>query len=207
MSATMPARHASESKGGGGERKEVLKGRTPSPARTRSDAFGVASAGEAAGGRAAGKGLEEMRSVLRTLQLDLEDETSKRREAEAQLSALQASKSTLAGMSLDALTALETTLEASMRAVRASREAKMTAALGDEVSRALCSVCLTRPKNMLFLPCKHLCACSDCAGRIMRGPPSPADPAEAARLAAAGRKEPQCPICRVPVQQVLDVYA
>ena len=81
--------------------------------------------------------------------------------------------------------------------VRAQRERKMKDALGDELSRTLCAVCLTRPKTSLFLPCKHLCACGECAARIMRPPPD----------AKGVRREPQCPICRVVPSQVLDVYA
>jgi len=73
----------------------------------------------------------------------------------------------------------------------------MKDALGDELSRTLCAVCLAKPKTSLFLPCKHLCACGECAARIMRPPPD----------AKGVRREPQCPICRVVPSQVLDVYA
>jgi hypothetical protein len=140
----------------------------------------------------------ELTEVLRTLELDLEEETAKRRVLEADLGRYTAAPSVLAGLSVDELAGLERSLEDSLKGVRAARERKMKEALGDEMSRTLCSVCLTKPKNMLFLPCKHLCACSECAGRIMR--PVPGGGGKAA-------KEPQCPICRVPVKEVLDVYA
>ena len=145
----------------------------------------------------AGANSAELRDVLRTLQMDLEEEQSRRRVVESELGRYTATPAALAALSVDELTSLETLLEESIKNVRAAKEKKMKEALGDEMSRTLCSVCLTKPKNMLFLPCKHLCACSECAGRIMKPLPD----------AKGNRKPPCCPICRVPVAEVLDVYA
>jgi hypothetical protein len=94
---------------------------------------------------------------------------------------------------------LEGEREAALRAVRAAPERRIKGALGDEQSRAQCVVCLSAQKTSLFLPCKHLCACSDCAARILK--------AAAAGAAGSGGAKPACPLCRAPVEQVLDVYA
>jgi hypothetical protein len=145
----------------------------------------------------AGANSAELRDVLRTLQMDLEEEQSRRRILESELGRYTAAPASLAALSVDELTSLETLLEESIKKLRTAKEKKMKEALGDEMSRTLCSVCLTKPKNMLFLPCKHLCACSECAGRIMKPLPD----------AKGNRKPPLCPICRVQVAEVLDVYA
>ena len=63
-------------------------------------------------------------------------------------------------------------------------------------NRTLCTICLTNPKNMLFLPCKHLCACSECANQIVKR-----------TNALNDGSKPLCPICRAPAQTILDVYA
>jgi len=102
-----------------------------------------------------------------------------------------ASAAALEELSEEGLGALEAELEASLRAVRAAKERRIKGALGDEQSRLQCVVCLCQQKTSLFLPCKHLCACTDCAARILKG--------------SAGK--PTCPLCRAPVEQVLDVYA
>ena len=104
-----------------------------------------------------------------------------------------ASPGALEELGEEGLAALEGELEASLKAVRAAKERRIKGALGDEQSRVQCVVCLCRQKTSLFLPCKHLCACTDCAQRIIKaGPPG---------------SKPACPLCRAPVEQVLDVYA
>ena len=141
---------------------------------------------------------EDMQSLIRTLQMDLEEEQGRRREMEITLTRLQASSTVLRAMNVDELTQLESTLEENLKNVRSQKERKMKEALGDEQSRLLCVICLTKPKTSLFLPCKHLCCCTECAGRIMR---PGADPK------TGQRPTPQCPICRIEPSQVLDVYA
>jgi hypothetical protein len=111
-------------------------------------------------------------------------------------------------LGLEALAQLEAQLEEALRSVRSARERRLKEALGDEQSRVLCSVCLSKQKTILFLPCKHLCACSDCAARIMR----PLRLAQAAGgggggAAAEAAARPACPICRATVEQVLDVFS
>jgi hypothetical protein len=141
---------------------------------------------------------EDMQALIRTLQMDLEEEQIKRREMESALTRLQAAPAAVRAMNVDELTQLEATLEESLRSVRTQKERKMKEALGDEQSRLLCVICLSKPKTSLFLPCKHLCCCTECAGRIMR---PGADPKTGLR------PSPQCPMCRIEPSQVLDVYA
>ena len=52
-----------------------------------------------------------------------------------------------------------------------------------------CSICLARPKEILFQPCGHVCACQDCANEI---------------LIDGGPKI--CPICRQNVESCQRVY-
>lgn len=163
------------------------------------DDSGGGSGGGSGGPYADSEEARELRELLQTMQLDLEEEQGKRRVMEAELARYTAAPSALAAMSVEELTGLESALEASVRQVRGVKERKMKEALGDEMNRTLCSVCLVNPKTILFLPCKHLCACAECAGRIMRP--------GGGGGGGGDKKEPQCPICRKPVAQILDVYA
>ena len=126
--------------------------------------------------------------LLRTVQMDLEAASARERSLEGALARLSGAPEALAELSPDGLAALEEELEVSLRLVRAAKERRMRAALGQEQNRALCAVCLDKPKETLFLPCKHLCACAECAATIMK----------ASRL---------CPICRAAAADVLNVYA
>jgi hypothetical protein len=167
------------------------------------------------GGPAPGSALDhmsngELHEVLTTLRTDLREERQRRGFLEGELLRYTASGGALADMSVDELAALEGALEDSVKAVRQAKERRMKEALAkggdsDALSRTLCSVCLTRPKNMLFLPCKHLCACSTCAERIMRPPAGSSGDGGGGKGGAPVR--PLCPICRTAVEQVLDVYA
>jgi len=46
-----------------------------------------------------------------------------------------------------------------------------------------CSVCLVRVKNVVFMPCRHLCACMECSENVA-----------------------QCPICRGLIHNRIRVY-
>ncbi|TNJ26796.1 Ankyrin repeat protein 2 [Giardia muris] len=48
-----------------------------------------------------------------------------------------------------------------------------------------CVICLMNPKDTLLQPCGHLCACSNCAERIMNQ---------------------TCPLCRTPIESVIKAY-
>jgi hypothetical protein len=131
---------------------------------------------------------------LRALQQDLEEQSAARRALEGAVARYTAAPGALEELSEEGLAALEGELEASLKAVRGAKERRIKGALGDEQSRVQCVVCLSAQKTSLFLPCKHLCACSDCAARILGA-------------AGSGGARPACPLCRAPVEQVLDVYA
>jgi rubrerythrin len=158
-----------------------------------SGAAAAAAAAAAGGGAPAARrgdagDADLLADLLRTLQMDLEGEVAKRRSLDGALARLSGAPEALAELSADGLAALEEELEASLRLVRAAKERRMRAALGEEQNRALCAVCLASQKEALFLPCKHLCACAHCAATIMKSTKT-------------------CPICRAPVANVLNVYA
>ena len=48
-----------------------------------------------------------------------------------------------------------------------------------------CVICLTRQRNMLYMPCRHICCCSDC------------DTHHTIHV---------CPICRIPISERLAIY-
>lgn len=48
----------------------------------------------------------------------------------------------------------------------------------------LCTICYTAPRSMLFMPCRHLSACTDCATH---------------------HSVHSCPICRTPIEQRISV--
>ncbi|XP_005182801.1 uncharacterized protein LOC101897854 [Musca domestica] len=52
-----------------------------------------------------------------------------------------------------------------------------------------CIVCMERAKNILLLPCKHICLCSNCAEHIM-----------------AERETKFCPLCRQDIIDTLEVF-
>lgn len=49
-----------------------------------------------------------------------------------------------------------------------------------------CVVCLTNPKDMTVLPCRHMCLCRDCAEQLRT-------------------QTNKCPICRAPVETLLKI--
>jgi hypothetical protein len=56
-----------------------------------------------------------------------------------------------------------------------------------ELDAKVCVICQDEQKNVLFLPCRHMCACSACSQRLVGG------------LA-------HCPICRSAIRQRVEVY-
>jgi len=47
----------------------------------------------------------------------------------------------------------------------------------------VCSICMSQPRNVVFLPCGHVCACVQCGSRL-----------------------PSCPVCRRVVQSTSAIY-
>jgi len=52
-----------------------------------------------------------------------------------------------------------------------------------------CVVCLGNARNQLYLPCRHMQVCHTCTIGILKQP------------------EPQCPVCRAPIQDVMTVFS
>ncbi|TNJ29293.1 Ankyrin repeat protein 2 [Giardia muris] len=71
---------------------------------------------------------------------------------------------------------LERNLTTSLKTITTSRAVLQSSS---------CIVCLTNPKDTLLQPCGHLCACSNCAERIMNQ---------------------TCPFCRTPIESVIKAY-
>ena len=63
--------------------------------------------------------------------------------------------------------------------------------LESERDKRLCVVCVDQVKTVLVLPCKHMCLCVDCAREIAQ---------------SRTRERRICPLCRIPIETVMDVY-
>ena len=57
----------------------------------------------------------------------------------------------------------------------------------DQNESALCVVCISNPKTVLLLPCRHMCVCPTCYDSILR-------------------VEPLCPLCRAHVETHIEVF-
>jgi hypothetical protein len=66
-------------------------------------------------------------------------------------------------------------------AVVAAAAAAVEAAAAAAAEDAECSVCLSAPKNAVFLPCGHACVCLECGNEI------------------AAQRNATCPVCRISV--------
>lgn len=131
---------------------------------------------------------------------------------QAEVARLRGEASVVSGLTASQLAELEAELEASLRSVRQAKEIKMREELGEEKEKQSCVVCMTQPKTVLLLPCKHLCLCHDCAQKLIDGAKREAARAvrrdgTTAAAAAAAAAQPKCPICRATVAQTLDVYS
>ena len=63
--------------------------------------------------------------------------------------------------------------------------------LESERDKRLCVVCQDQEKNVLMLPCKHMCLCVNCAHSI---------------ASSRTRMRRICPLCRAPFHTVMNVY-
>jgi E3 ubiquitin-protein ligase XIAP/baculoviral IAP repeat-containing protein 2/3 len=61
-------------------------------------------------------------------------------------------------------------------------------ATADINDKFLCSICLQRTVRCIFIPCKHMCTCSECAEEIRQ------------------RLNSVCPICRQIFHEIWDVF-
>lgn len=103
------------------------------------------------------------------------------------------SPSMLATASMDDLKEWERSLDAALARVRSAKEEK-AAELQKKLDRQveeqqelkLCVICLSNDKSILCLPCRHLCLCGACASR---------------------QEVDKCPICRLEIDEMIQVYA
>lgn len=58
-------------------------------------------------------------------------------------------------------------------------------------SEKLCVICQNAPKNVLLLPCRHMCLCVECAHTMVSLP---------------GSRATKCPLCRASVSTIMNVY-
>jgi hypothetical protein len=73
-------------------------------------------------------------------------------------------------------------LEARLAELKGASAEGAASAPSDELDAQVCVICQDEPKNTLFLPCRHMCACSGCSQQLV---------GERAR----------CPICRSTIDQ------
>jgi hypothetical protein len=79
-----------------------------------------------------------------------------------------------------------TSIELNMMANNNTGTVGGTTVGGDDESK-LCVICQSNPKNTVFSPCGHISCCLDCATSLVE-------------------KTPECPMCRVQIEDVIKVY-
>ena len=52
---------------------------------------------------------------------------------------------------------------------------------------SLCVVCINKPKDVLLLPCRHMCVCLECCESILQA-------------------DPLCPLCRIKIESHLQIF-
>mmetsp|Transcript_8643 Transcript_8643/g.20343 ORF Transcript_8643/g.20343 Transcript_8643/m.20343 type:complete len:209 (+) Transcript_8643:3-629(+) len=101
----------------------------------------------------------------------------------------------LAAMALGELSKAETDLESLLHRVRAQKQKRLERQLWSAERRhaqesrgrqdledeQACVICSDAPRGILFLPCRHLCACPECSPVLA-----------------------SCPICRVPIARQVE---
>lgn len=99
----------------------------------------------------------------------------------------------LANTSMSDLKEWERGLEAALSRVRAAKEEKavelqkkLDRQVEEQQELKLCVICLSNDKTILCLPCRHLCLCGPCSSR---------------------EEVDKCPICRLEIEEMLQVYA
>jgi ankyrin repeat protein len=74
-----------------------------------------------------------------------------------------------------------------------------------EISRgSMCVVCRTRVKSVVLMPCKHLCCCGSCLKALQRG--GTWEEGLCDSQLSAGNSKPQCPLCRSPFDEAVNVF-
>ena len=57
----------------------------------------------------------------------------------------------------------------------------------DQIESTLCVVCISNPKTVLLLPCRHMCVCPECCRSMLQ-------------------VEPLCPLCRANVETHFELF-
>lgn len=98
---------------------------------------------------------------------------------------LELSGEALKGRTVQELEALEYALTASLGRVGKEKERVLSLKVAEEEEKRMCVVCQTASKSVLLLPCRHMCLCAECSRR---------------------NEMVKCPLCRVKIEQKVDVY-
>lgn len=117
--------------------------------------------------RAGSAGTEALQTEIEALKLELRQ--------------LKGDATALKSLKLLDLEYLKATLQTGLEVV----EAKIQDIKRRENDGALCLLCLSEPKNILLLPCRHLCLCKDCS---------------------LHPKLTACPVCRQNIQNKMDIF-
>jgi E3 ubiquitin-protein ligase XIAP/baculoviral IAP repeat-containing protein 2/3 len=72
--------------------------------------------------------------------------------------------------------------------IRQNNSDASSSSTADIDNKFLCSICLERTVRCIFIPCKHMCTCSQCAHEIRQ------------------RLNSVCPICRQIFREIWDVF-
>lgn len=96
--------------------------------------------------------------------------------AREQLALMYGTSPALESMSMEELRDLANDLEASLGKIRVIMAGK--------TSISVCVVCQEHARDIVLLPCRHLCLCSECNDQIGE----------------------QCPLCRVVIQRAVKVF-
>lgn len=94
---------------------------------------------------------------------------------------------------MDDLKQWERSLEDTLMRVRSAKEEKavelqkrLDRQVEEQQELKLCVICLASDKSILCLPCRHLCMCASCSLR---------------------EEVSKCPMCRLPIEETIQVYA
>jgi len=129
--------------------------------------------------------LSELEEQTKIKDLVIEDQQKEIIELKAQVETYKKSFKLLHGedienLQLNELEQLEKTLKLTSLKVEQTKNRKLKEQIQDQKA---CVLCLDKEKNILFVPCGHLCVCEACS-------------------AAVG----QCPLCRANVQQKIKAF-
>lgn len=94
--------------------------------------------------------------------------------------------SNLQNLTVPQLEQLEYEMRHAIEAVTKRKDALMQEAIIQQREQRLCVVCQENEKSVVFLPCRHMCVCADCADH---------------------HKVKTCPLCRHAIETRFSVYA